>query len=405
MPGFDKGVKMQSEVPLTTNSRRSHSGPGFWSSIGVAAVLLAGCAQSAAAPSASVSSAQSPATKPSSAPAQSAAAKPSGSPAQSAAAKPPASAGQSSASQPLVKLKTAINGTSASTNFLWVMHDAGIFEKHGLSVDLEPMTGAASAGALVGGDIQFVIHSGPQLILSAFAAGSPLKIIGAMEDTYDEILVTPTSINSVGDLRGKNVGGASLSSANTAAALKLLKENGMEPGRDFKLIQTGSSASEAGIAAQLISHQIDAGALTTDFADKLVAQGGFHILVDFPQTDIHVASQVIAFQSSYIEQHPDVAQRLIDALIEGVRYFKDNKDAAVAGFRTHYKMEDQQAMEKLWERQSQLLSKAPTTTKDDYADLIAQMPADAPKLSDEKMDMLLDLRFVDDAVKRGLASY
>jgi len=356
----------------------------------------------ACAPAAQPAPASSPQT--SAAPASANAA-----PAAAASAKPgsaaPASAAAASAKPALVKLKTAINGTSASTNFLWVMHDAGIFEKHGLSVDLQPMNGSASAGALVGGDIDFVIHSGPQLILSAFAGGSPLKIIGAMEDVYDQILVTPTSINSVEDLRGKNVGGASLSSANTAAALKLLKEKGMEPGRDFNLIQTGSSASEAGIAAQLISHQIDAGALTTDFADKLVAQGGFHILVDFANTDIHVASQVIAFQASYIDQHPDVAQRLIDGLIEGVKYFKDNKDAAVAGFKTHYKMEDQTAMEKLWARQSQLLSKVPTTEKSDYADLIAAMPADVPKLTDAKMDQLLDLRFVNDAIKRGLGNY
>src|SRR5581483_3766486 len=116
-------------------------------------------------------------------------------------------------------------------------------------------------------------------------------------------------------------------------------------------------------------------------------------------------SQVIAFQASYIDQHPDVAQRLIDGLIEGVKYFKDNKDAAVAGFKTHYKMEDQTAMEKLWARQSQLLSKVPTTEKSDYADLIAAMPADVPKLTDAKMDQLLDLRFVNDAIKRGLGNY
>src|SRR5581483_2317007 len=161
----------------------------------------------------------------------------------------------------------------------------------GLAVDLQNMNGSAAMGALIGGDVDFLIHTGPSLVLSAYANGTPLKILGAMEDVYDEILVAPSSITSVEQLRGKKIGGSSLSSANTLAAKRLLADHGMQAGKDYTLVETGSSASEAGIAAQLLSHQIDAGALTTDFADKLVAQGGFHVLVDFAETDVHMSSR------------------------------------------------------------------------------------------------------------------
>src|SRR5581483_8442498 len=275
----------------------------------------------------------------------------------------------------------------------------------GLAVDLQNMNGSAAMGALIGGDVDFLIHTGPSLVLSAYANGTPLKILGAMEDVYDEILVAPSSITSVEQLRGKKIGGSSLSSANTLAAKRLLADHGMQAGKDYTLVETGSSASEAGIAAQLLSHQIDAGALTTDFADKLVAQGGFHVLVDFAETDVHVASQVVTLRTPFIAQHRDVVQRLVDSLFDAARYYKSHKAEAVAAMRLHYKLEDQAQMEKLWERQSELLAKVPTVAKEDFADIIPQLPKDTPARSDDKLAALLDLSFVNDAAKRGLGQY
>src|SRR5947208_2455741 len=73
---------------------------------------------------------------------------PSGQQAASAGASPAASG-----APPKVTLRSAANGTQPTATYLWLTHDAGVFDKHGLSLDLTTLTGAAAIAALVGGDI------------------------------------------------------------------------------------------------------------------------------------------------------------------------------------------------------------------------------------------------------------
>jgi len=302
-----------------------------------------------------------------------------------------------------VALRTAINGTSPSATYEWITKDAGIFAKHGLDVSLTAMAGTPAMNALIGGDVEYVIHAGPQLVLAAYASGTPLKVVAAFERVYDLELVVPNDVSTIEQLKGKRIGTSDLSAESATAALGLLREHGLNEGRDFQLIQTGSQGSNAGIVAQMLTHQVDAAALSPTFADQAVAQGGYHMLVDFASTDIHTASQVLTFPAPYVQQHPDVVQRTVDALIEGVQYFKGHKDEALAAMKSHYRLDEGTQLESLYQRQVQLIANLPTIAKEDLAGPAAELPKDVSPLTDDRLAALVDDRFVQDAAKRGLA--
>ena len=326
-------------------------------------------------------------------------------PSASTPAKPVASTRPSASAPPKVTLRSAVNGTQPTAGYLWVIQDAGIFEQHGVHVDFTTMNGAAAIAAMVSGGIDFGVHAGAQLPLTAFAQGTPLKLVAANEDVFDLKFIAPNSVTSFDQLRGKKIGAQSFSSLNAGAERKLLSEHGLQVDKDYQLIETGSSGSDAGIAAQMASHNIDAAAFTAAFASQLLAQGGYHELADLAQTDIHVASEVLAFPASYVQQHPDVVQRTVDAMIDGIHYFKTHEPDAITAYKTHYQLDDQAAMDALWQRQSQVLSKTPTINKADLADLISQLPSDTPTVTDDKLNQLVDDSFVEDATKRGLTNY
>ncbi|MBV8083811.1 MAG: ABC transporter substrate-binding protein [Chloroflexi bacterium] len=304
-----------------------------------------------------------------------------------------------------VALRTAINGTSPSATYEWITKDAGIFSKHGLDVSLTAMAGSPAMDALLGGDVDYVIHAGPQLVLAAYANGSPLKVVAGFEHVYDLQLVVPSDVTAVEQLKDKRLGTSDLNAEDATAAVGLLREHGLAANTDYQLIQTGSQGSNAGIVAAMLTHQIDAAALSPTFAQQAASQGPFHILVDFAQTDIHTASQVLTFPAPYVQQHADVVQRTVDALIEGVHYFRDHKAEATAAMRSHYRLDDQAQMDALYDRQVELIAKAPTISKDDLVGPAAELPKDVPKLTDDKLASLADNSFVDDATKRGLTNY
>ncbi len=313
------------------------------------------------------------------------------------------SAGSSAAAP--VSIRTSINGTSPSTVFEWVTKDTGIFAKHGLDVSLTAMAGTPAMNALISGDIDFAVHAGPQLVLSAYANGTPLKVVAAFDHVYDLKLVVPSNVTSLDQLRGKKLATPDLSAENGTAAISLLRERGLEPGRDYQVIQTGSQGSSAGVVAQLLTHQVDASALQQTFADQAVAQGGYHVLVDLADSDVRIASQIMTFPADFVAQRPDVVQRIVDSLVEGLRYFKEHPNDAVTAMRVHYRMDDQAQMEALYQRQIKLLAKEPTIAKEDLAVAAAELPKDLPRISDDRLAALVDNRFVQSAIDRGLTNY
>ena len=307
------------------------------------------------------------------------------------------------ASSKLLPLKTAINGTSPSAIFHWVTKDAGIYARHGLDVELTPMAGSPAMKALIGGDIDFAIHAGPQLVLSAFAAGTPLKVVAAFDHVYDVKLVVPNDITSIEQLRGKRLGMPDLSAENGTAAITLLREKGLQPNKDYQIIQTGSQGSSAGIVAQMITKQVDFSALAPIFADQAVAQGGYHVLMDFADSDLRVASQVLTVPVAFVEQKPVVLQTVLDSLIEGVKYFKTHKADAFTAMKVHYLLEDQAQMEALYDRQVQLIATEPSILKEDLESALAgTVEAGSAPLTPDQLTRLVDNHFVEDAVKRGV---
>jgi len=317
----------------------------------------------------------------------------------SAAAKP--ASGRAS----IATIRFGINGQVPSSSYIWLMGDAGLFKKNGLPVELRGMTGQAQTNAMVAGDIDAEVHAGIALVLSAAAQGTPLKIVGVMQHVYDLQMLVPNSITSPEQLKGKKIGSQTTTSANSMATRQYLGQHGLQLDRDYSLIVTGAAGSEAGMVAQLLGKQVDAIAVTQSAADQVLAQGGYHVLVDFTKTDVRVASQALVLQASFVKQQPDVTQRLVDTMIEGVRYFREHKPEALEVMRTRFKLTDEAAANALFERQVQVLSKTPTVAKADFADVLASMPKDQPQLSDAQLDEMLDNRYVEDAVKRGLTNY
>jgi NitT/TauT family transport system substrate-binding protein len=322
----------------------------------------------------------------------------------SGSAQPVASSPLAAANAPL---KLGANATSVDSTFVFLTQSAGIFAKNGLSVDIEGMNGSASMNALVGGDLDAVLHSGTQLIVAGIANGSPLKIVAVISNVYNAILVAPTDITSLDQLRGKKVGAPSGTSVQSQGVRHALANLGLTAGKDYQLIETGTNGGVPGTMAALLARQVDAAGLDDQFSAKAVAQGGYHVLLDLadPSVKVSTAAQTLTFRTQFIDQHPDVVQKTVDSLMEGVRYMKEHKAESEALMKSRSKIDDQASLDQSYDRQVELLAKAPVPQKDQFTDIIATLPKDTPSVTDAMLNTFLDTKYVDDAVNRGLANY
>lgn len=303
-------------------------------------------------------------------------------------------------------MRLAAGVATPSSLFVWLAADNGLFAKNGVNVEVDNMSGSAQMQAIVAGESEAVLHVGADLVFTTEAQGSDLKIVSTHSKVDDDYMIAGNDITAIEQLKGKKIGAQSVTSGNGQTSRRLLAKYGLQEGRDYTTVITGSTGSTPALLAALVAHQIDAAALPPGIARPALKQGQVHLLLDIAtRTDLPIGSQVLVFQTKYAQQHPDVVQKMVDSLIQSVRLIYQDKATAQAELKSRFQITDQADLEEEWQRQTQVLAKVPLPAKEDFGDVIAAMPKDVNQLTNTQLDGMIDPSFVNDAVHRGLTNY
>src|ERR1043165_1856944 len=119
---------------------------------------------------------------------------------------------------------------------LYVAQDAGIFRKHGFTLELIFIAGGSlSTQALIGKSLDLLNTGGPPF-LNAYIRGARLKIIGGVTNILPYVFMTTGRITTAEQLRGKKVG-ISRFGSNTDFVVRLaLAQFGLAPA-DVTILQ------------------------------------------------------------------------------------------------------------------------------------------------------------------------
>lgn len=183
--------------------------------------------------------------------------------------------------------------------------NAGIFKKHGVTLDLLYTEGGGQTQqAVIAGSADIGIGVGTYGVMGAAAKGAPLKIIGSsMTGAHDLYWYakTDSGIGSIKDAAGKTVAYSTNGSSTNLVVLGLQKTLGVE----FSATATGSPASTF---TQVMSGQIDVGWASPPFGVKDVDGGRIKIVAR--------GSDV-----------PDFADQSVRVMIANARSFESKADA------------------------------------------------------------------------------
>src|SRR5579885_572412 len=232
----------------------------------------------------------------------------------------PQAASPSSSAAPL---RIANNHNATLSAFGWVTNDDGIFAKHGVAVDMQAVDPSIGSKMLAAGQLDAAILPSTQA-LNIKASGAPITLVAVFNEG-DQLLMVPNDITSPEQIRGKVVGVTSRQAANSGVVIRALRSYGLEPDRDYQLLQTGEGAGYPGLMAQLQVHHIDAAAMDPQLAGEITSQGEFHSIMDLGQSGFSTAGLTLVFLTDYLKQHHDVAQKTVDSLIDGVHFARDHR--------------------------------------------------------------------------------
>jgi len=316
----------------------------------------------------------------------------------------PSTAGSAQANATPVRLASSQNVTANAP--VWLASQAGLFQKNGLNADLQSVNATLAIKQLVAGQMEGLIAGAPES-MTARAAGSPIQIVAVFQTTCDMVMVTPSNLGSIDQVRGKTVAVITKPSVNGVCTVADLRKHGLEAGKDYKLIEAGSAGNPyANVVAVLQGHNADAAALQPDFARKMETGGQFHVLYDLAtEPGLLTAASSLTFSQAFIQQHPAEVQKTVDSLLQGESLFKQQRNQADSILQNTFKLTDKTDLDNSYTRLVQLFARDVAPRKELFPDLIESLGQIQDSVKTMDLQSLLEPRFAQDAMNRGLTNF
>lgn len=229
----------------------------------------------------------------------------------------------------LEKLVIGYPAPVASLGIIDVMRKAGLFRKHGLYVDLVYIQGSPIlTTAMVSGQVPLSFIGGAAIVASALGGADTVYLACGINTLYWRVFSTP-EVKAVGDLKGKKIGVTAIGSQEDSVVRYLLRERGLLPDRDFAVVAVGGAPTRLAALSKGVIHASTFIPPQDIAAEKL----GLHELIDMSKLGLYNPGSCFASTKNYIKSHRDTVMRVMRAFVEGLRYYKDNRDFVLKDHR------------------------------------------------------------------------
>lgn len=265
---------------------------------------------------------------------------------------------------------------------LWVTKEAKLFEKYGNQVQLIFIQGATSAAAaLISGDAQVGMFS-PQIVITTTMTGLDLTMFGRLGNSMDNRIFGRKGIKSVKEV--KRIAISRFGSSADFAARYLLQREGLRPDIDVALLQVGNQSNRI---AAVETNNADAAILTPPMtlqARKL----GLPLLIDASKLNIPYSALFFVARKSYLAKNRPDMVNFTKAMIEGVHYYKANKEFSLKVLAKYMKVQDREVLEENFREYDFPLKPYPAK---EYFELpIQEVGKKDPKVLKENPDRFID---------------
>src|ERR687891_846649 len=139
------------------------------------------------------------------------------------------------AAEGLQKLRVAYAAITAAFSIPWIAKESGIFQKHGLDVELVYIAaGARTVQTLVGGSIDVAAIGGPAGVDAKLAGGDTVYVAIPVNRVIVFTVAAP-QIQRVEELRGKSIGVTRVGTVTDFFTRIFLRQNGLVPDKDVMI--------------------------------------------------------------------------------------------------------------------------------------------------------------------------
>ena len=291
----------------------------------------------------------------------------------------------------LKKVRMAFTSLSSVMCPPWIAREAGIFNKHGLDVEvIATPTGVEGMNALIAGEVQFLQISGGTTA-SAALGGADVMVVGTtLESLVQQLMVRP-EIDKAEQLKGKSLGITRFGTSIDVGARLALRHFGLVPEKDVVIVQVGGMES---MVAALQGNRIQAGILSYPAITQALKLG-HHTLLDVASLGIPYAFTGMTTRGRLIREDPELVRRYMMAQTEAIARAKRDKSLALQVMGKYLRAANPAGLAESYEIDVQkYMLRVPLTTTAAMKSVLDDLAGRLPKAKDADPRKFFDDSFV-----------
>jgi ABC-type nitrate/sulfonate/bicarbonate transport system substrate-binding protein len=279
-------------------------------------------------------------------------------------------------------LRAVYNALSGVMAPIWVAQDAGLFVKHGVTVDLKYLAATTSVQGMVGGgeEIGLVGNQG----IDAKLEGADLIYVASGLPVFVFQIYARSDIKSMADLKGKVVA-VTQPAASTDYAMRIaLKKNGLEPDKDVRILY---AQDINGVLTSVSAGNAAAGIMSAPTSIRAKA-AGLKMLVDVTAMKIPFLFTGILSSPRVVRDKSEAASRFLRGYIESLAVIRRDKETTTRAMAKFLKTNDAAVLDSVYEEYKDVF---PVTPLVSVAEVKAVLDvAKSPKAKQMKPEEFFD---------------
>ncbi len=278
---------------------------------------------------------------------------------------------------------------------LYVAETEGIFRKHGLDAELIlGGTGARTAQALIGGDVQFASTGS---LTVPMLQGSELVYIAGSANYFVSSIYARPEFTRMEDLKGKTIGANGPFDASHLAVRVAIARLGWDPDHDVEFSFLGGQRE---LVAGMLQGVVAAGDISPPTSLE-ARNAGLHELLNIAELKLPFVQNAVGTSRAYLRDHPEVVRRFLRAYVEGIKVAKAEPDAAMAAIGKYTKTDDPAVLREVYDTYVNVWERVPRLTVEALQGQLDALALTTPEAKTAQPEQLLDMTLLDELDRSG----
>jgi ABC-type nitrate/sulfonate/bicarbonate transport system substrate-binding protein len=282
-----------------------------------------------------------------------------------------------------------------------VTKEAKIFAKNGLDVEPVYIPPTLLTAAMLAREAPIGISGVGTPIEASLRGGDFVSLASLVKAGGPVFLVTRKEITDADQLKRKRLGISRFGSTTDTVLRVALRLLGVDAEKDVTVLQIGNSAARV---ASLRAGNIDGTLLTVEQA-FVAKQQGMNVLADVRKLGVEYPFSDVVTTRKFISENEDTVRRFVRAIVEGIHFYKTNKERSVDIMAKYMRVNDRQIVEVGYADVSEAYQRKPYPSVKGIALALEELSAKNPAAKGQKPEQFYDARYIKELDESGFIDH